>query len=198
MTPLNSTTVRRLYAPVVLGTLAAGGLAFFALGRIWARGNVVAEGLSTDKVSATGSDAHPLASALSLVIVASALAILAASKRVRRVVGSLTVLVAVAAVAIVVFGSDALDDTLKAAVEKSPSFTGSNFPDDTSRTAWSWVAVAAFLAAAALGAVTTRFAGVWPTMGSRYDAPPVRPSAQSEQDDNDMWKALDEGRDPTQ
>jgi uncharacterized membrane protein (TIGR02234 family) len=55
-----------------------------------------------------------------------------------------------------------------------------------------------FIFAAALGVVTTRFASVWPTMGSRYDAPPVRPSAQAEQDDNDMWKALDEGRDPTQ
>ncbi len=87
-------TPRRLYAPVVLGTLAAGGLAFFALGRTWASSNVVADGLSTDTVSATGSDAHPLASALALVIVASALAILAASKRIRRAVGVLTVLVA--------------------------------------------------------------------------------------------------------
>ncbi|GAA3535056.1 hypothetical protein GCM10022234_34810 [Aeromicrobium panaciterrae] len=191
-------TPRRLYAPVVLGTLAAGGLAFFALGRTWVRGTVVAEGLSSEKVTATGSDAHPLASALSLVIVASALAVLAASRRVRRVVGVLTVIVALVALSFIVFASGAVDDTLKAAVEKSPSFTGGNLPGDTTRTAWSWVAIAAFVLAAVLGAVTTRFAAVWPTMGSRYDAPPVRPGAQAEHDDNDMWKALDEGRDPTQ
>lgn len=190
-------TARRLYAPVVLGTLASGGLAFFALGRVWARGDVVAEGLSTDKVTATGSDAHPLASALALVIVASALAILAASKRLRRVVGVLTVVVAVVALAILTLGGDALDDTLRAAVEKSPSFTGDNFPVDIRHTAWRWVAIAALVLAAGLGVVTARWAAVWPTMSSRYDAPPVRTRSQVEQDD-DMWKALDEGRDPTQ
>lgn len=191
-------TSRRLYAPVVLGTLAAGGLAFFSLGRTWADSKVVAEGLTTDKVSATGSDAHPLASALALVIIASALAILAASKRIRRVVGIFTVVVALAGIAIIVLGGNALDDTLTAAVEKSPAFTGANHPDTVRETAWSLVAAAAFVLAAALGAITARLAPLWPTMSSRYDAPPVRPSAQQAQDDHDMWKALDEGRDPTQ
>ena len=191
-------TPRRLYAPVVLGTLAAGGLAFFALGRTWARSKVVADGLTTDKVSATGSDAHPLASALALVIIASALAILAASKRIRRAVGVLTFVVALAGIWIIVLGGDALDDTLTAAVEKSPAFTGGNHPDVVVETSWRFVAVIAFAAAAILGAATTRWAPQWPTMSSRYDAPPVRPSAQQTQDDHDMWKALDEGRDPTQ
>ena len=126
-------TPRRLYAPVVLGTLAAGGLAFFAIGRTWARSEVVAEGLTADKVSVSGSDAHPLASALALIIVASALAILASSRRVRRAVGVLTVVVAFIAIAIIVLGGDALDDTVTAAVEKSPAFTGGNLPDDMDR-----------------------------------------------------------------
>lgn len=191
-------TPRRLYAPVVLGTLAAGGLAFFALGRTWARSKVVADGLTTDTVSTTGADAHPLASALALVIIASALAILAASRRIRRVVGVLAVVVALVGIWIIVQGGDALDDTLTAAVEKSPAFTGSNHPDVVEETSWRLVAMVAFAIAAVLGAVTTRLALQWPTMSSRYDAPPVRPSAQQTQDDHDMWKALDEGRDPTQ
>lgn len=189
---------RRLYAPVVLGTLVAGGLAFFALGRTWAQSEVVAEGLTTDKVSASGSAAHPLASALALVIIASALAILAASQRIRRAVGILTLVVAIIGIWIIVMGGDALNDTLAGAVEKSPAFTGSNIPEDIDRSAWHFAAIAAFIIAAALGAITTRWASHWPTMSSRYDAPPVRPSAQQTQDDHDMWKALDEGRDPTQ
>ncbi len=191
-------TPRRLYAPVVLGTLAAGGIAFFALGRIWARADVVAEGLSTDKVSATGSDAHPLASALALVVVASSLAILAASKRIRRVVGVLIVVVSLVSIWIIGWGADALDDTLTAAVEKSPAFTGANLPDQTIESSWRLVAVVGFVLSAVFGAITARLAPAWPTMSSRYDAPPVRPSAQQAADDHDMWKALDEGRDPTQ
>lgn len=191
-------TARRLYGPVVLGTLAAGGLAFFALGRTWATSRVRAEGLSADSVSATGADAHPLASALSLVIIASALAVLAASRRVRRGVGVLTVLVALLGIWIVMAGGESLDEALATAVEKSPSFTGTNFPDVVVHSSWSLVAVGAFLLAAVLGVMTVRLAPHWPTMSSRYDAPPVRPSVQESVDDGDMWKALDEGRDPTQ
>ncbi len=191
-------TARRLYAPIVLGTLAAGGLAFFALGRTWASSKVVAEGLTADKVSATGSDAHPLAAALAVVIIASALAILASARRVRQAVGVFTAIVALVASWIIVFDGDALDGAISTAVEKSPAFTGANHPDAIQETAWSYVALAAFVLAAVLGTLTTRLAASWPTMGSRYDAPPVRVSTQQNQDDNDMWKALDEGRDPTQ
>ncbi|MEO6604576.1 MAG: Trp biosynthesis-associated membrane protein [Aeromicrobium sp.] len=182
----------------MLGTLAAGGLALFALGRTWANSKVVAEGLTADKVSATGSDAHPLAAALAVVIVASALAILAASKRIRQAVGVFTALVSLIAIWIIVFDGDSLDGAITKAVEKSPAFTGANHPDAISESIWSYVALAAFVVAVVLGVVTTRLASSWPTMSSRYDAPPVRPSAQATQDDEDMWKALDEGRDPTQ
>lgn len=191
-------TARRLYAPVVLATLAAGGLSFFAIGRTWAEGRVVAEGLTADTVSVSGADAHPLASALSLVIIASALAILAASRRIRRGVGALTTLVALVGIAVILTGGKGVDDTVAAAVEKSPAFTGDNLPATVGRTAWHLVAVGGFALAAVLGAVTVRLAPLWPTMSSRYDAPPVRSSAQPAQNDHDMWKALDEGRDPTQ
>ncbi len=191
-------TPRRLYAPAVLATLAAGGLAFLAVRRTWASTTVVADGLSTDAVSVTGTDAHPLASALALVVLASALAVLATSGRARQAVGILTTLVSLAAFWIIVRGGDALDDAVAAAVKQSPAFTGTNLPDDVHTTAWRFVAAAAFVVAMGLGALTTRFAPVWPAMGSRYDAPPISPAAQATQDDDDMWKALDEGRDPTQ
>ncbi len=69
----------------------------------------------------------------------------------------------------------------------------------TSLTPW----YAAALVGAGLSVVATLAAVVlvpgWPEMGSRYDAP----AAASQRDDStpetniDIWKALDEGRDPT-
>ena len=39
----------------------------------------------------------------------------------------------------------------------------------------------------------------WPAMGSRYDAPGARADAEDAAPDTeqDMWRALDDGRDPT-
>lgn len=189
--------VRRLYAPVVLGTLAGGGLAFFASSRTWAHARVATEGLPPDKISVTGATAEPIVSALALVAVTAALAVLASSPRLRRAVGAFTVVVAVAGIVIVLAGGSSVDNAVRKAVKASPAFTGSNLPP-THHTIWLAVTIAAFLLVAGLGAVTTRFGPVWPTMGSRYDAPGALPEGGVPLTDTDMWKAFDEGRDPTQ
>ena len=188
---------RRLYAPVVLGTLAAGGLAFFAASRTWAHVRVATDGLPSDSVDVTGTDAQPLVSALALVVVTAALAVLAASPRVRRVVGGFTVVVAVLAAVIVLLGGSSLDSAVDHAVKESPAFTGTGDHDFTT-SAWKYVTVLALVVAAALGAITAKLGATWPTMSSRYDAPAARPAVTAPQSDAEMWKALDEGRDPTQ
>ena len=188
---------RRLYALVVLGTLAAGGLAFFAASRTWAHVRIATDGLPSDSVDVTGGDAQPLVSALALVVVTAALAVLAASPRVRRVVGVFTVLVAVAAAAIVLLGGSSLDRAVDHAVEASPAYTGTGDHDFTT-SVWKYVTVLGFVAAALLGGITAKLGATWPTMSSRYDAPAARPAAAAPQSDTEMWKALDEGRDPTQ
>ena len=190
-------TPRRLYAPVVLGTLAAGGLAFLAASRTWAHVTVATDGLPSDSVDVTGSDAQPIVPALALVVVAAALAVLASSPRVRRAVGGFTVLVALAAAAAVVLGGSSLDHAVDHAVRESPAYTGTGDHDFTA-SAWRYVTVVAFVLAAALGGVTARLGAIWPTMSSRYDAPAARPAVTSPQSDAEMWKALDEGHDPTQ
>jgi hypothetical protein len=47
-----------------------------------------------------------------------------------------------------------------------------------------------------------RWAPQWPEMGSRYDAPGVQSEPASvppeDQSSLDLWKALDEGKDPTE
>lgn len=189
-------TPRRLYAPVVLATLAAGGLAFFSAGRTWAEADVKAPGLASARVAVTGSDAQPLATALAVVVVTAALAILAAGPRLRRVVGGLTMLVAVTAgVAVVVARRGGIDDAVVSAAEKSPAYTGPASLGDISHTPWDLVTATAFVIAVVLGAVTLRLAPQWPTMSSRYDAPTSRP--QDDTSDADLWKAMDRGEDPT-
>jgi uncharacterized membrane protein (TIGR02234 family) len=190
-------TARRLYAPVVLATLAVGGLAFFAAGRTWAESEVKAEGLAAATVSVTGSDAQPLVPALALVVVTAALAILAAGPRLRRVIGVLTMAVAATAiVAVPRSGSDRLADALTSAAEKSPAYTGPDSMSSVSHAPWDLATIAAFVLAFVLGAATLRLGPQWPTMGSRYDAPSARRPAEN-LSDTDLWKAMDDGRDPT-
>ena len=189
---------RRLYAPVVLGTLAAGGLAFLALGRTWERARVAADGLPSDVVTVSGSDAYPLASALALVVVTAAIAVLATGGRVRRGVGALVVVASVGAIVAMVDGRSALDSALSDAVTASPAFTGGRICRahdhvvGPGRHRWpSW---------------SPRCSGRswWP---SRRGGPPWaaatthRPRLRrrsAPETEADIWKALDEGRDPTQ
>jgi uncharacterized membrane protein (TIGR02234 family) len=188
---------RRLYAPVVLGTLAAGGLAFFAAARTWARADVEAEGLTSATIAVSGADAQPLVPALAVVVVTAALALLAAGPRMRRVIAVLTMLVGVAAiVAVPRSGTDPLEDAVRAAAEKSPAYTGPDALGDISYLPWDLATIVAFVIAIALAALTVRVSPHWPTMSSRYDAPTSRPVVQ-DADDAELWKAMDRGDDPT-
>ena len=189
-------TSRRLYAPVVLTLLACGGLAFFAASRTWVKATVRAEGLPSDTVVVSGTDAQPLVPALALVVVTGALAVLAASVRVRWVVGVLMLLVGLGAAILVVTGGPALDAALDDAVQRSTAFTGDNAPDGRRSVVWPVLSGAVFVVAGLLGLVVVRLAGTWPTMGSRYESPTGQTDDTRTEDD--LWAALDEGRDPTE
>ncbi len=189
---------RRLYVPSVLGTLAIGGLAFLAASRTWAAATIQAKGLPPAALKVSGSDAVPLVPALALVVVAAALAVLAASARVRRVVGVLVIVVAVIAIVAILRASGAIDAAVVSAVHDSPAFIGSNMPRDVSHGAWRWIALLAFAFAAVIGSVIARFGADWPTMGRKYEAPTAHTIGAEDESESDIWKALDEGRDPTQ
>jgi uncharacterized membrane protein (TIGR02234 family) len=187
---------RRLYVPVVLTLLACGGLAFFAASRTWVEATVRAKGLPPDTVTVSGTDAQPLVPALALVVVTGALAVLAASVRIRWVVGVLMVVVGIGAAIIVATGGSSLDGALDDAVQNSTAFTGDNAPDAHRADVWPVLAGSAFVLAGLLGLVVVRWADRWPTMGSRYESP-AGPSKDTCTED-DLWAALDEGRDPTE
>jgi len=189
-------TSRRLYAPVVLALLASGGLAFFAASRTWVEATVQAKGLPPDTVAVSGTGAQPLVPALALVVVTGALAVLAASMRVRWIVGVLVVVVGLGAAFLVATSGSALDDALDDAVRISTAFTGTNAPDGQYVIVWPVLAGVSFVLAAGLGLLVIRNAGTWPTMGSRYESPSGQ--AKDARTEDDLWSALDEGRDPTE
>lgn len=195
---------RRTFGPVVLLGLGAAGLAAVAGSKPWMTGesgSVDADESSAmaSVLSLDGAQDSPLAAALALVVLACWGVVLMTRGRVRRAVAVLGLVAAVglSIVTIEAFWSlpDKLADSL---LEVSGTDTVS-----TQVTAW----YAAALVGAGLSVAATLAAVVlvpgWPEMGSRYDAPtgqqaPADATAAAAPTENiDIWKALDEGRDPT-
>ena len=192
-------TRSRSFGPTVVLGLAGAVLAAVAAARDWATASGSAAGVDV-AATAKGSASAPLAVALALVALAAWGVVLVLRGRARRVVAVVGALAAggVVAAVVVAFGR-AQDDAVQAVVAKGAT-------DDvftTSLTGW--------YVACGVGAVATLVAfGVavvasprWPAMGSRYDAPaaqasgPGGPASAGTATEQDMWHALDDGRDPT-
>jgi uncharacterized membrane protein (TIGR02234 family) len=145
------------------------------------------------EASVTGADAQPLVGALALVALAAWGVVLVLRGRARRVVAIVGLLASLGALAAVVAGFGSAEDAaIEAAVAQGA--TGDAF--GTSLSAWYYLSgVGAVLTAAAFTVAVAR-APRWPAMGSRYDAPSA-PATAAPTSEEDMWRALDEGRDPT-
>ncbi len=185
----------RSFGPTVLVGLAGATLAAVAGARDWARASGRAAGVDVT-AAAKGSESAPLVVALGLVALAAwgvVLVVRARARRVVSVIGALAAAGAVAATA-VSFGR-AQDDAVRAVVAKGAA--GDAFTSGL--TGWYY--------AAAVGSVLTLMAFVvavvaaprWPAMGSKYDAPAARADAETAGPvtEQEMWRALDDGRDPT-
>lgn len=180
---------RSWLGPSVLGLLVTGGAALIGLRSDWSSTLVTAPGVPEADVTVPGSEIAVGAVGLAIVIMASALGVLAGSPRVRRWLGVVTVLVGLAAAgwAAVASGADAQSSALDAAAV-------SGADTDWSPSFWRWVTVVAFLASAMVAALVAWQGPRWPTMGTRYEAP----KRSAEPDASDLWKSLDEGIDPTE
>jgi Tryptophan-associated transmembrane protein (Trp_oprn_chp) len=186
---------RRSLGPVVLVGLASATLVAVAGNRTWA---VADSGAARDVSSlALSVDAGkmPAATALALVLLACWGVVLVTRGRVRRAVAALGVLAALGTVLSVVLGWTSVVDALRndlASVGVTDVEIG--------HTGWFWAAaVGAVLALASSVAAVVLVPG-WPEMGSRYDAPGAAPPpapAPEDQSSLDLWRAMDEGRDPT-
>jgi uncharacterized membrane protein (TIGR02234 family) len=173
----------RSFGPTVLVGVGAAVLTAVAAGQEWATASSLAVGADV-QAAARGSSSAPLAVALALVALAAWGVVLVLRGRPRQ---------AVAAVA--AFGRVQSD---AGAAVVAAGGTG----DVVTSSLTPWYFVCGVSGALTLGAfaVAVRTCARWPAMGSRYDAPSARgPGATTAAPatEQDMWHALDDGRDPT-
>jgi uncharacterized membrane protein (TIGR02234 family) len=179
----------RSFGPTVLAGVAAAASAAVASGRDWATSTGDAAGV-TVAAATKGSSSAPLAIALSLVSLAAWGAVLVLRGRVRRLVAVLGVLASAGTlVTVLVSTGRTRADAVAAAVAHGASGRGV----DVSLTGWYVVATVASLVCLGAFVVAVLRCPRWPAMGTRYDAPASRPAAT----DQDLWRAIDEGHDPT-
>ena len=176
----------------------AGAAALATVGATQTWADAVRRTPAVRTVSASGSDVAPLVLPLALVALACWGTVLVLRRRGRRVV---VVLGAAASLGAGVVAVLAVADAAAAAGR----LLGGT-PDSTSTTWWPWVCAAGCLVSALAFGVAFARAGTWPEMSSRYDAPGDRgvastgPSADGDGQEPSgaaLWKALDEGDDPT-
>lgn len=180
---------RRTFGPVVLLGLLGGALLAIA-------GNNPAAEADTTSGFVT-YDAHmPLVTALGLVVLACWGVVLVTRGRVRRAVAALGVAASAGALAAALAGWSQVPDQLR------EELGGVGVPDaSVSHTVWWWLALLGALLSLVATVLAVLLTPSWPEMGSRYDAPVAQATepeqAPEEQSSLDLWKAMDEGRDPT-
>lgn len=143
----------------------------------------------------------PAAGALGLVALASWGVVLVSRGTWRRVVAALGLLASVGVAAVWVTGALTLRDDVAARVVSADLAAGWHL-GWTSAFVLSGLAVLLLLPAHVVAVLR---APRWPAMGSRYDSPAARSgpapapvvAEDSEVDPADVWRAIDEGRDPT-
>jgi len=174
--------------------LGVGGAVLVAVAgsRSWM--TVVTTGSDITPLGLAGAAGEmPLATPLSLVVLAAWGVALVSRGRLRRTATGLAALAALGVLGTVVSGWWLVPDTLRAA--------GRGVGVDrvlVDVTAWFWVALVAAVVSAAATLVAVLRVGAWPEMGTRYDAPTGDPADASEEASPlDLGKALDQGRGPT-
>jgi uncharacterized membrane protein (TIGR02234 family) len=182
---------------LVLGLVSAAA-ATAGAARPWQSATASVAGLPTISAQVDGSDLVPLAGALGVVLLAAFGAVVATRGWVRRGLGVLIVVCAVAVLVMVIHpggGSHAIEQQLSAKGWSGGSYSSGTAP-------WRWVSGAGAVGSLVAGALIARFGGQWAIMSSRYDAPlaaeqerravPVNPT------EADLWRSIDSGHDPTQ
>jgi uncharacterized membrane protein (TIGR02234 family) len=187
---------RRRFGAVVGVGLGSAVLAAVAGRQPWAHGS--APGGFGELSATVEAGKVPAAGALSLVVLACWGVLLVTRGKVRRVVAVVAVLASFGLAATVVVGHSTAPDRVRDAYQQ----LGVQHPD-VGLTGWYWVAVVATFLTLLTTVAAVRQVPAWPEMGRRYDAPAGAPAPApadlppAERENLDLWKAMDEGRDPT-
>jgi len=186
------------FGPVAALGLAAAALAAVAGSRPWVVDSQ-ADGPASDPLGLVADAGEmPLGLALALVLLACWGVLLVTRGAVRRVVAGLALLAALGLAVTVVVAFLTLPDQVLAAQQEAAVPRDDVFGSRIS--GWYVAAAVSALASVAATVLTVRWVGQWPEMGSRYDAPGTRDEQETPREDPsslDLWKTIDEGRDPT-
>ena len=189
---------RRTFAPVVGLGLASGTLAAVAGTRPWVVA-ADANGPTPDPLGLVADAGEmPLGLALALVLLACWGVLLVSRGVVRRVVAGLALLAALGLTVTVVVAFFTLPDQVTAAQLQTAVPRDDVFVNRIS--AWYLAAAAGALLSVVSAALALWWVPAWPEMGRRYDAPGAGTesrTAAEEPSSLDLWKSIDEGRDPT-
>lgn len=181
-------------AVAVLGTAAGGGLALFAAGRVWATATATPVAGTVQHVHATGRQAESGLAACAVACVALAIAMLASSGWLRRLVALTAVMAAAATIATAVTAHNRVGSTV---ATRSFGVQASSVHPHVNGW-WLVAVVGGVLALAAAGFGITGPARAR-TLDSRYDAPQPAQTRQRPQASGPeaAWDDIDSGRDPT-
>ncbi|MFI9624233.1 TIGR02234 family membrane protein [Streptomyces sp. NPDC052042] len=188
---------RSLALGLILGA-AGAAVVLLASGQTWAEGRAAVGGGSLP-LTADGRDVTGLPAALAVVGLAALVAVFAVRGVGRLVVAGLLALSGLgAALSACLAASDsaALD-------EKAAQTTGdtSATVQALAHTPWPYVTAAGGLLILLAGLLALRYGRLWPGMSGRYErngTPRPRRAATLDPDrPEDLWKALDQGEDPT-
>lgn len=186
------------FGPVVVLGLASGVGAAVAGNQAWVVADASSQGAASAFVATATGASVPLATALALVVLASWGVVLVSRGRVRRAVAGLGAVAALGTLVTYVAGF------FSAAASLRDDFAAAGIDGvDVDHTRWYWVGLVFAVVSVLATLQAARRAPQWPEMGTRYDAPGDQASPQSraqpaeEPSSLDLWKAIDEGHDPT-
>lgn len=186
---------RGTFGPVLLLGLTAGTLSAVAGARPWAEGSSGRVDTATDATVAQLGTAQevPLALALALVVLACWGVLLVTRGGFRRAVACLAAVAAVGLLVSCVVGFTSVQQNLtRALLAASGSDTAT-----VSLTGWYAAACVGAVLSLLASVAAARWVGSWPEMGQRYDAPSSRATTTATAGNLELWRALDEGEDPT-
>jgi uncharacterized membrane protein (TIGR02234 family) len=183
-------TLRRSPAVAVLLCAVGGLLVLLASGRQWGHTAGAAGTGSTSGLSVSGHEVSGTIPAVAYALLALAVAVLASSGVMRRVVGAFVGLVGITGVEVAIHARGQIGSAL---ADQERGATGVTVHAATN--AWWVLVLAGGLLAIVAGAITMLQSGAWSRMSEKYDAP----SAPKPTKDPGAvaWDTLDRGEDPT-
>jgi hypothetical protein len=185
---------RRTFGPTVLVGLASGTLCAVAGTRAAVSVEADTDAVALVTAGTTTGDAltMPLVTSLALVVLAAWGVVLVTRSRVRRGAAGLALLASLGTLAAAALAQGSLRGTVADSLAQVGASGGASV------TGWYVAALLGALLMSASSALAVRHVPRWPEMGQRYDAPAGAAPATVRTDSSlELWKAMDEGHDPT-